>query len=255
MLSVDPVDDCTFWYTTEYVQTTGSAPWRTRIGSFKLANCGAPAPTATPTNTGVPPTPTNTGVPPTPTNTAVPPTPTNTPAPVTSTGFLAPSANAAVTVSAGDNNGYQGTPANAYLADGLFATDSSSGTNSNTSCTNTGKDKHQFYNYNFSLPGTAVPQGIEVKLVGKVNSASSAPKFCVQLSWNGGVTWTTAKSTTTLSTTNSTYTLGTSADSWGRTWLPTEFGNTTFRVRIIDVASSTARTFSLDAISVQVTYR
>ena len=29
-MQVDPVDDCTFWYTTEYIQTTGSAPWRTR---------------------------------------------------------------------------------------------------------------------------------------------------------------------------------------------------------------------------------
>lgn len=39
-MSVDPVDDCTLWYTTEYLQATGSAPWRTRIGSFKFANCG-----------------------------------------------------------------------------------------------------------------------------------------------------------------------------------------------------------------------
>ena len=31
MLSVDPSDDCTFWFTSEYVQTTGSAPWRTRL--------------------------------------------------------------------------------------------------------------------------------------------------------------------------------------------------------------------------------
>ena len=39
-MSVDPTDDCTFWFTTEYLQSTGSAPWRTRIGSFKFANCG-----------------------------------------------------------------------------------------------------------------------------------------------------------------------------------------------------------------------
>jgi len=38
-LSVDPTDDCTFWYTTEYLQTTGSAPWRTRIGSFTVGSC------------------------------------------------------------------------------------------------------------------------------------------------------------------------------------------------------------------------
>lgn len=34
MMSVDPIDDATFWYTTEYIQTTGNAPWRTRVASF-----------------------------------------------------------------------------------------------------------------------------------------------------------------------------------------------------------------------------
>jgi Carboxypeptidase regulatory-like domain/S-layer homology domain len=40
-LLVDPTDECTFWYTTEYLTTTGSAPWQTRIGSFKFPNCVA----------------------------------------------------------------------------------------------------------------------------------------------------------------------------------------------------------------------
>ena len=38
-MSVDPVDDCTFWYTQEYIAVTGSAPWRTRIASFRFPNC------------------------------------------------------------------------------------------------------------------------------------------------------------------------------------------------------------------------
>lgn len=38
MMAVDP-DGCTFWYTNEYLLTTGSAPWLTRIGSFNLAPC------------------------------------------------------------------------------------------------------------------------------------------------------------------------------------------------------------------------
>ncbi len=41
-MDIDPSDDCTFWYTTEYIATTGSAPWRTRIGSFKIPGCGGP---------------------------------------------------------------------------------------------------------------------------------------------------------------------------------------------------------------------
>lgn len=41
-LNVDPTDDCTFWYTNEYVQTTGSAPWMTIIGSFTIPECLGP---------------------------------------------------------------------------------------------------------------------------------------------------------------------------------------------------------------------
>lgn len=45
-MTVDPVDDCTFWYTTEYYNTAanGSAgAWQTRIGSFRFASCIGPA--------------------------------------------------------------------------------------------------------------------------------------------------------------------------------------------------------------------
>src|SRR5205807_1174516 len=36
-LTVDPVDDSTFWYTNEYYAANGTFNWRTRIGSFTLA--------------------------------------------------------------------------------------------------------------------------------------------------------------------------------------------------------------------------
>ncbi len=38
-MSVDPVDDCTFWYTNEYLKTSGSYNWSTRIASFKFPSC------------------------------------------------------------------------------------------------------------------------------------------------------------------------------------------------------------------------
>jgi hypothetical protein len=38
-LSVDPDDDCTLWFTTEYLKTSGTFNWSTRVGSFKLNNC------------------------------------------------------------------------------------------------------------------------------------------------------------------------------------------------------------------------
>ncbi len=41
-LSVDPSDDCTFWYTNEYLTQYGSFNWHTRIGTFRLPGCGPP---------------------------------------------------------------------------------------------------------------------------------------------------------------------------------------------------------------------
>jgi hypothetical protein len=38
-LSVDPADDCTFWYTNEYLKSNGSFNWSTRIVSFKFTSC------------------------------------------------------------------------------------------------------------------------------------------------------------------------------------------------------------------------
>jgi hypothetical protein len=39
-MSVDPVDDCTFWFTQEYYSTSGSFDFNTRICSFRFADCG-----------------------------------------------------------------------------------------------------------------------------------------------------------------------------------------------------------------------
>ena len=38
-ISVDPGDDCTFFYTTEYLKASGDFNWSTRIGSFKFPGC------------------------------------------------------------------------------------------------------------------------------------------------------------------------------------------------------------------------
>lgn len=73
-MTIDPADDCTFWYTNEYYSATTEIGWRTRISSSRIPECTSPSagatntPTSTPTNT---PTSTPTS---TPTN-----TPTNTP--------------------------------------------------------------------------------------------------------------------------------------------------------------------------------
>ena len=38
-MTVDPTDDCTFWYVNEYYQVSSARGWQTRIGNFKLPGC------------------------------------------------------------------------------------------------------------------------------------------------------------------------------------------------------------------------
>ena len=42
-MALDPSDDCTFWYTNEYIPANGEFNWKTRIASFKLPGCPASA--------------------------------------------------------------------------------------------------------------------------------------------------------------------------------------------------------------------
>jgi len=169
---------------------------------------------------------------------------------ISETGFKDPSANAAD--SGGDGNGYDSNPTRAYSNNASFAVDNNSGNGTGTNCTGADKDKHRFYNYGFTVSSGATINGIQVQLDAKADSTNGNPTMCVQLSWDGGTTWTTAKSTSTLTTSEVSYTLGGTADTWGRTWSSSDFSNANFRVRVIDVSSDTNRDFSLDWVTVNV---
>jgi subtilase family serine protease len=41
MMTVDPTDGCTFWYTQEYYAGTSESAWHTRIGSFAFPSCAS----------------------------------------------------------------------------------------------------------------------------------------------------------------------------------------------------------------------
>ncbi len=165
-------------------------------------------------------------------------------------GFRSPTASAAD--SGGDGNGFESNAANAHADDAAAAVDNNGGTSSSTSCTSASRDKHRFFNYGFSIPtGTGIP-GIEVRLDARADSSSNSPRMCVQLSWNGGASWTAAKSTSTLTTSMTTYVLGSPTDTWGRTWTPAELSDANFRVRVINSANSTNRDFFLDWVAVRV---
>jgi hypothetical protein len=43
-MRIDPKDDCTFWYTSEYIPSDGSFNWHTRVASFKFNSCGVTTP-------------------------------------------------------------------------------------------------------------------------------------------------------------------------------------------------------------------
>jgi len=53
-LQVDPIDDCTFWYTNQYEKVNGTFNWSSHIGSFIFTSCGGggggPAVTLVPTS-------------------------------------------------------------------------------------------------------------------------------------------------------------------------------------------------------------
>jgi len=170
------------------------------------------------------------------------------------TGWRSPTIQAAVTSSSGDNNGFESNPTFAFADDASYAEDVNSGTFSSSSCTSTYRDRHRFYNYGFTIPDGQTINGIEVRLDAWADATSGSPKMCVQLSWDGGTTWTASKTTATLTISQQTYTLGSATDTWGHTWSSTQFSDANFRLRITDIASSTARDFFLDWVPVRVTY-
>ncbi len=167
--------------------------------------------------------------------------------------FLSCSAQSPLNTASGDNNGFQSGPGLACSDGGGMALDTDSGTGTSTSCTASQKDRHVYYNYNANVDSSATIKGLEVRVDARADSTSGDPRLCVELSWNGGTTWTAAKQSPTLSTSEATYILGTSTDTWGRSWIPGNLSNTNFRIRVTSVASNTSRDFSLDWVALRVT--
>ena len=172
---------------------------------------------------------------------------------VSNTGLRSPTAQAAD--SGGDGNGFEDNPANGFALDGSQARDDSSGTGTGTTCSSTGKDRHRYYNYGLSIPSNASIVGIEVRLDASVNNPTGTRFMCVEISWDAGATWTTAKSTGNMTNSIAAYTLGSSSDAWGRVWSVTnDFTNANFRVRITNVSNDSSQRFQLDRVAVRATY-
>jgi hypothetical protein len=173
--------------------------------------------------------------------------------PVTTTPFFY--ATTSVAGPGGDGNGYETGRAGLWGApNATFASDVNSGTASGTTCTSTARDKETASGYGLGTIGSTV-LGVRVQLVAKANSSKNSPRICVQPSWDGGTTWTAGKITGNLTTAGATYTLGSTSDTWGRSWSAADFSSSNFRVRVIDLATVKTRTFYLDSVGVSVTYQ
>jgi hypothetical protein len=173
----------------------------------------------------------------------------------TSTGFKPCTGawNAADT--GGDGNGYESNAANACASGGGVATDANTGTNTTLSCTDPGKDRHRYWDFDLGVPGAvATVAGIQVRAHIGMNNNAGTNRICAELSWDGGATWTAPQWTLVNGVGVRVYDLGAANDTWGRTWSGSDFSNTDFRVRLTDVSDRTNKDFRLDLLTVQVTY-
>jgi len=170
------------------------------------------------------------------------------------TAWRSPTAQAAVTSSSGDNDGFESNPTYAFADDASYAEDVNSGTAASLDCLSLSRDRHWFYDYDITIPSGATINGIEVRLDAWADYATYNPRMCVQLSWDGGTTWTAGKTTADLTTSEQSRFLGTYQDTWGRTWSLTDFSNANFRLRITDVATTASRDLFLDWVAVKVHY-
>lgn len=161
--------------------------------------------------------------------------------PSSDTGFLDPSSEAADT--GGDADGFEQNATNAF-ADGGGSASNIDGAG----------DNHRFYDYGIALDASCVIAGIEVQLDSYLDDVAGVSSLDVELSWDGGTSWTAAKNDATESTTEHTTVLGGSADTWGHAWTPTELGDSTFRVRVTAVSDTSTRDFFLDWVAVKAYY-
>ena len=145
--------------------------------------------------------------------------------------------------SGGDGNGFESGASNAMSDAGSSATNS-----------NGAGDRHRFYNYGVSIPAGCKVKGIEVRLDWRMDSTSGRSSMGVNLSADGGSTWTGTKTDSVESTSDHTAMLGSASDVWGGSFDATSMGNGTFRVRVTSNSDSSLRDFYLDWVPVRVTY-
>ncbi|MFH1585335.1 MAG: hypothetical protein ABIB79_01030, partial [archaeon] len=117
----------------------------------------------------------------------------------------------------------------------------------------TNNEKLDTGNYSFGVPAGATIDGIEVSVEAQCSGKGcGSVNVLVDLSWDGGSTYTSTKSNT-WTTTESLQTYGGDSDKWGRTWSADEFSNSTFRARMTKTTDN-AGNLNVDHIKIRVYY-
>jgi len=118
-------------------------------------------------------------------------------------------------------------------------------------------ERHRYYNFNLNIPANSTINGIEAR-VDAWSSDNSGCRIGVDLSWDGGASWSNEK-TRNLTGSEATGTLGDSNDGWGsHAWQVSDFSNANFRARVRDVdpggsCNNDATTY-LDWLRIKVYY-
>jgi hypothetical protein len=161
------------------------------------------------------------------------------------TGYLGASAQAADT--GGDGNGFELDPTDAYTDAGGYASN-----------INGALDSHLYYDYVVSPPSGSTINGIRVRLDWWLGGTGGTNSMSVELSWDGGTSWTAPKADATETASEHTAILGGTADTWERIWTVGELSNANFRVRLTCNCSGGAdcdsRDYYLDWVAVNVFY-
>ncbi len=161
----------------------------------------------------------------------------------TNTGYRSPTGNYAYA------GGGLTNPTNAYANDSAYASRDN----------NADGVAHVFRDYGFNIPANAGIRGIEVRLDWWLDSTAGTNRIFVYLSWDGGNSWTAARTAGTEATAdgNPTNVVGATGTNtpFGRSWQPSDFSNENFRVRIELDTTDTSRDFRVDWVAVRVTYR
>jgi predicted outer membrane repeat protein len=152
------------------------------------------------------------------------------------TGYKSPTAT-------GDDHNDFSNPEGAFASDDVRASETTNG------------DAQDYYDFDFGVPTNATIDGIEFLFEGYRESFGPIP--IIELSWDGGATYTTTDKIASLSQSGSgtdgiNSPSGGPTDLWGRAWTAAELSNENFRARIHKPASGS--NFHIDHIQARVHY-